>query len=76
MTECSIPTEEIYQDIADTEAEIAVMERELKAFDILAPTDRMARFKADHRRNGIKERREFIVKLQGILRSRKEATNG
>jgi hypothetical protein len=64
----SIPTGEIKQDIAETEAEIVTMEREITAFRLLG--DRMSHFKADARVDGIRKRREFIAKLADILRDR------
>lgn len=68
MSNESIPTEEILTDIADTEAEIAKMEREAEAFRMLG--DRMSSFRADARVTGIAERREFIRKLDDILKTR------
>lgn len=70
MSNDHIPTSEIRQDIADTLAEIATMEREEKGLRMIG--DRMSVFRADARRDGIKERREFIAKLQGILAARGE----
>ena len=60
-----ITVEEALQDIEDTEREIAQMDRELEAFEMLG--DKMSRFKADHRRTGIRERREFITEVRAML---------
>ena len=65
-----IPTSEIRQDIAITEREILQMIREITAFEFLG--DRISFMKAHARQTGIKERREFITKLQEILISRGE----
>ncbi len=64
-----IPTSEIEQDIADTEAEIIQMTREAAGYDLIG--DRMSRFRADARRSGIRERKEFIDNLRQILEARK-----
>lgn len=63
-----IPTEEILQDIADTQHEIATMKREVEGLRMMS--DRMSYFRADARVTGIKERETFIAKLHGILRER------
>lgn len=68
MSHDNIPTTEIQQDIQDTLAEIATMEREEVAFRMLR--DRMSIFRADARRQGIVERRIFIAKLEAILTDR------
>lgn len=68
-----IPTSEIEKDIADTEAEIPQLEREAEGFRLLG--DRWSQMRADSRVNGIRERREFIVKLQGILQKRAARTD-
>lgn len=70
-----IPTAEIEQDIADTEHEIAVMQREVVAFEMVPRESRdfkMSRFRADARRDGIKKREEFISKLRALLAERRE----
>lgn len=67
---CTIPSDEIRQDIADTIREIEQMEREEKGFRLIG--DRMSIFKADARRDGIAERKAFVEKLEGILRQRGE----
>lgn len=64
-----IPTSEIQNDIADTLREIAQMEREIEGFRLL--DDRMSHFRADARVDGIRERKQFIAKLEAILASRK-----
>ncbi len=72
--DCAVPTAEIEQDIAETEREIATMEREA-AFYESTPSDaadyRWNHMRADARRTGIVERREFIAKLQAVLQYRK-----
>lgn len=65
-----IPSDEIKNDIADTLHEIVQMEREEQGFRMIG--DRMSLFKADARRFGIQERREFVAKLENILRERGE----
>ena len=77
MSNDHIPTEEIRQDILDTEREIFIMGREVEAFRILAETgDRMADMRYRARLTGIEERKAFIAKLQGILKQRDAASNG
>ncbi len=68
MSNENIPTAEIKNDIADTRHEIAQMEREEQGFRIIG--DRMSLFRADARRTGIAERKEFISKLESILSER------
>lgn len=69
-----IPTVEVVQDIADTEAEIETMEQELRAWEALpigSPDYLMAhRLRIPNRRQGIKDRYEFIRKLKDILEKR------
>lgn len=65
-----ISSDEIRQDIRDTEAEIAQMKREEMGFRLIG--DRMSIFRADARASGIKERMEFIAKLRNILFERGE----
>ena len=60
----------ILKDIKDTEAEIVIMKREIKGFELLG--DRLSIFRADARRTGIKEREEFIEKLKEILNARND----
>lgn len=67
---CIIPTEEIRKDIADTEAEIVTMARELEGFRLLG--DRWSMMRADYRETGIRQRREFVKKLNAILAERVE----
>ena len=64
-----IPTEEIEQDILDTQHEIAAMRCEIEGFKLLG--DRWADMRARARESGIKEREEFIGKLREILKGRK-----
>ena len=68
-----IPTDEILKDIADTEREIATMSAEADHFEgtpLSLPTARWDHMRAGARRSGIKQRREFIDKLEQILRAR------
>jgi len=65
-----IPTSEIRQDILDTEREILQMMREITGFELLR--DRISLMKAHARQAGIKDRKEFILKLQEILKLRGE----
>jgi hypothetical protein len=70
-----IPSAEIEQDILDTQAEIARMEMEAQYFEktpLSMPDARLNHMKAQARRTGIKEREEFISKLQKILDLRKQ----
>jgi hypothetical protein len=64
-----VPTEEVKKDIADTEAEISQMKREIEGFTLLG--DRWSLMRADARRTGIKEREEFVTRLNKILAERK-----
>lgn len=66
-----IPTEEIKNDILETELEIDKMRKESAAFRILG--DRWSIMRADHRdKNRIPEELAFIEKLKGILKLRGE----
>jgi hypothetical protein len=70
-----IPSDEIERDIFDTHAEIARMEMEaqyLEKTPLSMPDARLNHMKAQARRTGIKEREEFISKLQRILDLRKQ----
>ncbi len=68
MSNDNISTVEIEQDIEDTEREIAQMEREEQGLRLIG--DKLSCYKADARRDGIKERRAFIAKLKLILDER------
>ena len=65
-----IPTDEIKQDILDTQNEITQMEKEA---EFLASTPmgmqetRWNHMRADARISGIEDRKKFIEKLQAIL---------
>lgn len=65
-----IPTEEIKYDIANTQEEIRRMTIEMDAFEAIG--DKMSVFRATARRNGIKERQDFIKKLNMILSYREK----
>jgi hypothetical protein len=68
----------IRQDITDTEAEISKMEKEVKAYQILAETQRgtpqgkIDAFRCDAYISGIAERREFVRFLKAVLEARSE----
>ena len=68
----TITTEEMLRDIADTEGEIATMEREIEGFRLLS--DRWSQMRADARVTGIQQRREFIEKVRVILAKRAGVT--
>lgn len=63
-----ISTEEIKEDIFDTENEIITISREEKGFRIIG--DRLSIMKADHRKNEIEDKKNFIEKLNFILEIR------
>jgi len=65
-----IPTSEIKQDILDTEKEILQMMREITGFKLIG--DRLSIMKAMSRESGIRDRQEFIIRLQEILKLRGE----
>lgn len=68
-----IPTEEIKQDILDTELEIAQFEVEaehLEKTPLSMPSARWDHMRGASRRSGIKERKKFIKKLKTILKHR------
>lgn len=65
-----IPSDEIRQDIEDTEREIAQMKREVEGLALIG--DRMSMFRRASRLTGIQERKIFIQKLQNILAERGE----
>ena len=69
MTHDDISTAEMLKDIADTEAEIVTMEREIQGFRLLG--DRLSHMKADARVTGIQQRKDFIAKVQAIIAERK-----
>ena len=60
-----ITREEMLKDVADTEEEIAVMEREIQGLRLLG--DRWSQMRADARVTGISERREFIEKVKALI---------
>lgn len=65
-----IPIAEIKQDILDTQNEIDQMEKEaehLAGTPMSMKDARWNHMRADARRSGIKERKEFIKKLEAIL---------
>lgn len=73
----AIPTEEVRRDLADTEREIDLYERELVAFEAVpydSPDYRMAQFRASHRRQGIADRRVVADKLRTLLAEREACT--
>ena len=64
-----ISDEEIKRDIADTYDDINRWKREIEGYRLIG--DRMSHFRADARVSYIKEAREFIDKLSGLLANRK-----
>lgn len=58
-------TDEIRKDIADTEAEISQLLREIEGYRLIG--DKLSLFKADAKSNGVSDRREFCRKLRLIL---------
>ena len=71
MNNDHIPTEEIKQDILDTEREIIQMRREEEGLRLIG--DRMSLFRADARRDGIRKRKEFIDKLNKLIADRNQS---
>lgn len=70
-----ISTEEILQDIADTEAEIVTMARDADHLEQTPFSSKDAKWnhmRASAYRGGIKKRREFIADLKSILAYRKK----
>ena len=63
-----VPTDEVMQDINDTEKEIMQLQREQAGFTLIG--DKLSMFKADARRLRIKEREEFMCKLKRIIELR------
>ena len=66
-----IPNDEIVRDIEDTEAEVADLERQIKAYALLE--DRLSDMRRRAAITGIEERKAFIAKLQAILAHRSSA---
>lgn len=66
----NISSSEIRRDIADTEAEIPIAEREAEGFRMVG--DRLSIMRAKARDTTNQQRREFIRKLREILKSRGE----
>lgn len=72
MSNEHIPTAEIKADIADTWREIQELSREEQGLRICG--DRWSIMRADHRKDGIAQRHEFIKKLEAILAAREAAS--
>lgn len=68
MSHENITTEEMLQDIAETEQEIETMKRELEGFRLIG--DRWSLMRADYRVMGIQAREQFLVKVRAILAER------
>lgn len=68
ITNAHIPNSEVEQDIIDTEQEIETMRREEQGFRLIG--DRMSLFRADARRDEIKAREAFVIKLKRLLKLR------
>ena len=73
MSHETITTEEMLRDIAETEHEIATMEREIQGFRLLG--DRWSQMRADARVERIRQRREFIEKVNVLLSGRGEESD-
>jgi len=74
-----IPTSEIEQDILDTEREIAQMEEEAAHLATTPSHSRDYRWnciRAEARRSGISERKEFVKILKAILEFRSAIQGG
>lgn len=65
----NIPTEEIEQDIKDTELEILQFQAEI---DALSKNRERNRVQLYFKEGGVIQRKEFISKLKSILAYRKE----
>lgn len=73
MARCKVPTSEVEQDIADTEAEILDLERKSPGHKILAEAgDRRADMRYQAGLDGIESRKNFIAELKQILEYRKK----
>ena len=68
MSQDHISTREIFQDIEDIEREICEFRRKIPR--LCMSGDLLARKKAFLLEEGIKQRRDFIKKLEGILKDR------
>ena len=71
MSHEHISSNEIKKDIRDTELEIMDLERKIKGYTLIG--DKMSLFLADGIKNSVKERREFITRLEQILATRLES---
>jgi chaperonin cofactor prefoldin len=65
-----IPTSTILKDIEDTRREIVGLEKVEEGYKLVG--DRMALFRADATAREIRERHEFIKRLESILTHREE----
>ena len=63
-----IPTDEITRDIAETEREIASMDRQETCLRTMG--DKLSVYRADALRVRMEERQEFVYRLQQILAAR------
>jgi hypothetical protein len=63
-----IPTEEIKQDILDTEHEVVAMKRQIEGLNLIG--DKLSLFYARAKESGVKEREDFIASLKIILEAR------
>lgn len=74
-TNAHIPTKQVLVDIADTEAEIVTMTKEIEHLEQTPnslPGYRLAQMQASARRDGIEKRKVFIARLQYLLKLRSE----
>jgi len=68
-----ISSEDIMQDIAETEKEVVQMTEDIAYFEKTPHHNRDYRWnhmRLEHRKSGIKEREEFIKKLEHLLELR------
>ena len=63
-----IPTNEIKQDILDTENEIIMMKKHIEGLNLIG--DKLSLFYARAKESGVKEREDFITSLKTILEVR------
>lgn len=72
----NIPTDQVLQDIGDTEREIREMTAEaehLEATPQSSPDYKMNHFRASARRTGIEDRKKFCANLRELVHARTEA---
>ncbi len=71
-----ISNDQIRQDIKETEIEIHSLEKEIEGYRLIAearrgqPDGKMAQFRSDGKRQGLLERKDFVIFLQKFLVAR------